>query len=163
MTIRISAARETPIDSRLATAINQPHRKMALDPLDHRLECPLGRMRISGKITEREYDAGVRWRNIYHAWLTSIGAPSPFPSAVDSSADMVQNLLDDSGMDDEACEAFAQSFRAGERVLKNLGPRVFHAVGAVAVYEEPEELGEFEFTARAAKIGLAALADYFGH
>ena len=38
------------------------------------------------------------------------------------------------------------------------GKRVFHAVNSIAVYEEPESLGDQEFTIAAAKIGLTALA-----
>lgn len=60
--------------------------------------------------------------------------------------------------DDEADEAISKAFRAGEKILKALGPRVFHAVAAVVVYEEPEGLGDGELTAYAAKKGLAALA-----
>jgi hypothetical protein len=35
------------------------------------------------------------------------------------------------------------------------------AVNSVCVFEDPEELGDFEFTAAAAKIGLADLARLF--
>ena len=38
------------------------------------------------------------------------------------------------------------------------GKRVFHAVNSIAVYEEPESLGDQQFTYTAAKIGLTALA-----
>lgn len=145
MNIRISATREMP-DARVPVALDQPHRRGAVDPLDPRLECPLGRLRLSGRITEAEYRAGCQWRGIYHRWLSSIGAPDHPPP--DCS--------------DEEAEAIARTFKIGERVLKALGPRVFHAVSAVAVYEEPEELGDFEFTAIAAKKGLTALADVFG-
>jgi hypothetical protein len=51
-----------------------------------------------------------------------------------------------------------RKYMAGVKLLEACGKRVLHAVNAVAVFEEPEELGDFEFTARAAKTGLAALA-----
>ncbi len=168
MNIRISATREIP-DARVFVAFNQPHRRNAFDPLDPRLECPLGRLRLKGRITEAEYQAGCRWRNIYHDWLRSIGAPSPSPAAVDYGAvSDRQELLGSArgaisaATEDERDEAIAKAFKIGEQVLKKLGPRVFHAVSAIAVYEEPEELGDFEFTAKAAKVGLAALAECFG-
>jgi hypothetical protein len=162
LNIRISATRDLP-DARVFVAFDQPHRRGAIDPLDTRHESPLGRLRLSGRLTEREYNAGCRWRNIYFNWLRSIGAPNPHPAAIDYGA-VVNDQEPMSGAvnDDERDEAIAKAFKGGEQVLKKLGPRVFHAVGAVAVYEEPEELGDFQFTARAAKLGLAALAEHFG-
>lgn len=160
MNIRISATREVP-DARVFVAFDQPHRRDSSDPLDPRNECPLGRLRLSNRITDAEYSAGCRWRAIYHSWLSSIGAPNPFPAAVDWGGARVQEPLQ-SNVDDERAEMIAQAFRIGERALKKLGPRVFHAVNAVAVYEQTEDLGDFEFTARAAKKGLAELAEIFG-
>jgi hypothetical protein len=117
---------------------------------------------VNGYITEKEYDAGVRWRSIYYQWLNSIGAPDPHSGKMhleaneSSRADLVVS------MSDERAESVAKSFKMWADVLKRLGPRVFHAVNAIAVYEEPEELGDFKFTAHAAKKGLAALAARFG-
>lgn len=165
MNIRISATRDIP-DARVFVAFGQPHRRGTIDPLDPKHESPLGRLRLSGRITEREFNAGDQWRNIYFGWLRSIGAPNPNPAAIDYGAvrdfdsDSQEVMSDEDS--DERDQAIAQAFRAGEQVLKKLGPRVFHAVGAIAVYEETEELGDFQFTARAAKIGLAALAEHFG-
>lgn len=163
MNIRISATREMA-DARVFVAVDQPHRRDAVDPLDPRLECPLGRLRLSHRISESEYRAGCRWRNIYSNWLHSIGAPNPNPSAIDYGADVHdgQEFMGSGVDDDERDEAIAQAFRAGEQVLKRLGPRAFHAVSAIAVYEETEELGDFQFTARAAQRGFAALAEHFG-
>lgn len=138
-----------------------PHRRGFDDPTDPRLENPLGRLRARGQISEAEYQAGCRWRSIYHRWLMSIGAPNPFPAAIDfCGSSGRQDPLDD-GMTDEQAEEIAKVFRVGERALKKLGPRVFHAVNAIAVYEEPEELGNYECTAKAAKLGLGALAECY--
>lgn len=118
-----------------------------------------------GIISDAEYEAGRRWSVIYRSWLVSIGAPNPFPSAIDygkPNASYQEPMRPiPSELDDERAELIAKSMRVGERTLKKLGPRVFHAVNAVAVYEETEELGDFEFTAKAAKKGLAALAEVF--
>lgn len=120
-------------------------------------------MRIKGLISEVEYQAGIRWRNVYHKWLHSIGAPNPFPAAVDANGSFGrQNPMDDGSIDDELAEAIQRSMRAGEKALKMQGARVFHAVNAVAVYEEPEELGDFDLTSAAAKKGLKALVEVFG-
>lgn len=162
MNIRISATRDIP-DARVFVAFAQPHRRNSFDPLDHRNECPLGRLRLSNKISEAEYQAGCRWRTIYGNWLQSIGAPSPFPASVGiGTGGHTQELLDGSGLDDEMCEMIAKAFKLGTKTLKDIGPRVFHAVNAIAVYEEPEELGDFEYTTKAAKKGLAALSLVFG-
>jgi hypothetical protein len=149
-------------DARVFVAFDQPHRRDALDPLDPKHESPLGRLRLSGRITEREYNAGCQWRSIYFNWLHSIGAPNPNPAAIDYGAVSSEQGPMSAVDDDERDEAIAKAFKGGEAVLKRLGPRAFHAVSAIAVYEEPEELGDFQFTARAAKIGLAALAEHFG-
>lgn len=109
---------------------------------------PLGRLAHAGKITRAEYEAGVRWRSVYLDYLKSIGAPEPYGNS-DESLDSYS---------DELCERLKESHRAGMKILEQCGKRVLHAVNAIAVFEEPEELGDFEFTARAAKVGLAALA-----
>jgi hypothetical protein len=46
-------------------------------------------------------------------------------------------------------------------ILMGEGRRVFHAVIAVATDEDPEELGDFNYTLDAAKVGFAALARAF--
>ena len=112
-------------------------------------ECPLGRLAASGKISKTEYDAGVKWRTVYLGYLQSIGAPEPY-----GSSDRIE-------MSDDDCEHYAKSHKRGCDILNARGKRVFHAVNAIAVYEEPETLGDYEFTSKAAKIGLAALAREF--
>lgn len=122
-------------------------------------ECPLGRLFVGNKITQAEYQAGIRWRTAYLAYLESIGAPHPFPTAIDLDGALITGAAPE--MSDDECELAAKLHRQGIKILKACGTRVLHAVNAVAVYEEPEELGDFEYTAKAAKIGLAALAASF--
>lgn len=112
-------------------------------------ECPLGRLAASGKISKAEYQAGVKWRTVYLGYLQSIGAPQPY-----GASDRID-------LSDEDCEHFAKSHKRGCEILNALGKRVFHAVNAIAVFEEPESLGDLEFTAAAAQRGLAALAQHF--
>ena len=130
----------------------QPHRIDFDHPNDHRAECPLGRLRLRNIISEAEYQAGCRWREIYHNWLRSIYAPDPFGGG--------EQLEPKEQWDDEMCEDIARAAKLGVSILKQQGTRVFHATNAIVVYEEPEELGED--TAMAAKVGLAALARVFG-
>lgn len=108
----------------------------------------LGRLAHEGKISRVEYEAGTRWRSVYLDYLKSIGAPEPFGNSDESLNDFP----------DAWCEELKRKYLEGVRVLETQGKRVLHAVNAVAVFDEPEELGDFEFTVKAAKIGLDALA-----
>jgi hypothetical protein len=128
---------------RLSDAMRE--REPEFSPQDFKTS-PLGRLAHAGRITRAEYEAGVRWRDVYLGYLKSIGAPEPYG----------HESLD--AYSDELCEELKRKYMAGVKLLEACGKRVWHAVNAVAVFEEPEELGDFEFTSKAAKIGLAALA-----
>ena len=159
-----SAERELKFEDRhrIDQARHNPARKTHPDPLEPKLECPLGRLRLKGLISEPEYQAGVSWRHAYFSYLWSIGAPNPFPGS--SGAEFGTTGNPDSRMDqmtDEEAERAAKVYKSGLSILQAKGKRVLHAVNAVAVFEEPEELGDFEYTSKAAKIGLAALAASF--
>ena len=123
---------------RVERASQNPNRRDHWDPLDHKLECPLGRLRAKCIISEAEYEAGVRWRTIFNTYMRTIQEPDEYK--------------------DDACWDAQDAFRRGLKILEAHGNRVYHAVNAIVVYEEPEELGDFEFTSSAAKIGLDALA-----
>lgn len=123
---------------RIERASVNPNRRGFHDPLDARLECSLGRLRVRGIITEIEYQAGVKWRTVYANYLNSIQEP-------------------DEKTDDE-CDIAIKAFERGLRILQGEGKRIFHALNAICVFEEPEELGDFEFTSCAAKKGLFILA-----
>lgn len=126
---------------RSAVANNNSKRRDFGDPLDHRLECALGRARVKNELSEAEYQAGVKWRNVHLAYMRSI--------------------MDPDQLSDDECEKAAISYGRGVKILEREGKRVLHAVNAVAVFDEPEELGDREFTLAAAKIGLQALSISF--
>src|SRR5688572_23926776 len=94
----------------------------------------LGKLRVENRIDEAEFRAGVKWRLAYGDWIKSIQAPDE--------------------MSDEDCEAAKRVYLRGLTILESHDQskpykkrkRVLHAVNAVAVFEEPEELGEFEYT-----------------
>ena len=111
-------------------------------------ECPLAVMRSTKQITEQEYSAGVKWRGVYLSYLRTIGAPTPYGGSIDS-------------VSDADCGLAAYAHRRGMAILMAKGRRVMHATNAVAVYEESQELGDWSFTSRAAKVGLKALAIQF--
>jgi hypothetical protein len=139
-------------------ARHNPFRRGFADPLDPRLECPLGRARARNKITEAEYLAGVKWRDVFLTYLQSIGAPYPFCQSVDGGGVVTG---DPEELSDETCERAAELYKRGVSILMERGRRVYHAVNAVAVYEESEELGDHEQTLRSARIGLSELSKRF--
>ena len=152
---------------RLHTALNNPKRRnqsdlggYSVDPLRHELECPLGRLLLTGKISKEQYGAGVRWRDLSVKYLAAIGAPYPFARSVGEAScttgSEFSDILDE--FYQEQLEDIERAYKRGMKVLIAKGRRVFHAVQSIVVYEEPEELGDFEFTLRAAKVGLSEIA-----
>jgi hypothetical protein len=103
----------------------------------------------SSLFTEAELLAAEKWRNTYLAYMRS---------------------LEDSDISDERCEAAKSDYMRGIKILEAQDlskkpyckrKRVLHAVNAVCVYGEPEELGDRDFILAAAKVGLADLARNF--
>jgi hypothetical protein len=153
---------------RFQTALNNPKRRNLfdkagnqIDPLRPELECTLGRLYLTGEISKQQYEAGVRWRDLSLRYLAAIGAPYPFPQSVgwDTVCTTGQEFADILSPDTwENLESTEKAYKRGVNTLKARGRRVFHAVQSVVVYEEPEELGDFEFTLSALKIGLSEIA-----
>lgn len=111
-------------------------------------ESSLRRLRENRKISEQEYLAGEKWRNVYLAYLQSIGAPAPYGSNPDE-------------ISDQDCEQVALAYKRGVKILEGRGKRVLHAVNSLSVFEDPEELGDFNYTLAAAKVGFSALSTEF--
>ena len=92
--------------------------------------------------------AAEKWRDIYLAYMRSI--------------------IDDETPDDK-CEAAKVAYMRGVEILESQDltkpyckrKRVLHAVNAVCVYGEPDELGHQDYTLAAAKVGLGDLARLF--
>jgi hypothetical protein len=109
----------------------------------------LGRLRYENRITQPEYLAGDKWRKAYLDWIKSIEAPDE--------------------MSDDECEAAKARYLKGLHILEAQDltkpyckrKRVVHAVNSIAVFEDPEELGDFEYTLKAARVGLADLSKSF--
>jgi hypothetical protein len=74
-------ARRAERNEREEFAAKMPHRRGFENPLDERLESPLGRLRVKNQISEAEYQAGNRFREFYLAYLMSIGCPTPYGGA----------------------------------------------------------------------------------
>lgn len=117
---------------------------------DQRNGSLLGRLRFERRITHAEYIAGGKWCKAYLAWIKSIEAPEE--------------------MTQDECVSARKDYEKGLEILEGRTPtqwgyqkrkRVVHAVNSVAVFEDPEELGDFEFTLKAARVGLQDLASQF--
>lgn len=97
-----------------------------------------------GFFTEHELLAAERWRNVYLAYLRTIVEEYPDHVCEDAKSKYMRGL--------EILEAQDLSQRYCKR------KRVVHAVNAVCVYGEPDELGDANFVLSAAKVGFADLA-----
>ena len=60
----------------IAVVLEQPHRRLAREPRDPRLENELGRMFLRGEIDHCQYAAGNRWAGIVARMRRAIDAPS---------------------------------------------------------------------------------------
>lgn len=97
-----------------------------------------------GFFTEHELLAAERWRNVYLTYLRTIVEDYP----------------------DHVCESAKSKYMEGLEILESQDlseryckrKRVVHAVNAVCVYGEPDELGDANFVLSAAKVGFADLA-----
>lgn len=120
-----------------------PHRKPAGDDrLDARLECPLGRLFFRGEITQRLYEAGVRYRTIALDYHRSTDAPEPYGS-------------DDLGpIDDAICFKRKALYKQAKMVLEEVSKFCSRVVDRIAVFEE-EPRCELEIAALI--LGLQAL------
>jgi hypothetical protein len=118
--------------------MHAPHRYLS----DEWNASHIGRLLEKGQLTRAEFETAKIWREIYTDYLMSIGAPGYEPVVP---------------MSDLRCEQVRERVYRGIAELKKVGRRSLHAINALVVYCDPEELGDFEFTVSAAKKGLAHL------
>jgi hypothetical protein len=113
----------------------------------------------SGKITDEEYRAAQRYRNMAFRWLHAIGAPYPFAQACDAEF-TIAGLM--KMPRDSDCARIEHEYKqANSAILGPDGNRrgVATAVRNVVVYEaEPRSEFEFELL----RVGLASLVSHFG-
>lgn len=105
----------------------------------------IGRLLQKNKISQNEFRAGQDWRELYLTYLVAIGAPG---------------WESDKPLSDAKCEQVVGDVRRYcERITCLKGRRALHALNSITVYEDPEELGDFEFTTAAARAALTYLAE----
>lgn len=138
-----------------AIAEGMPHR--AFIPrnlvLDHRAESVLGRRFLNGKITEEQYEAGIRWRDLVGRYCRVIDAPASSPRSPAGA------LVGPSGGgremdDDEAIRIKGAHKAASDHVIDTVGLNALRAVSQCAVYDKTVDSEQLA-------VGLSALASHF--
>lgn len=119
---------------------------------DHTTSCPLARLYSTGQITQQQYNAGVKFSEVYHKYLESIGAPYPFPQAQDGERS--DTGMPDITLSDSECRRRKLAFQEAFDKVEAKGARVRMSVTNIAVYEsKPVDDWDLECL----KIGLSAL------
>lgn len=139
-----------------AIAQTMPHRQEVRAEIRHDplAETKLGRLRLAGRITQPQYEAGDKYREIVLRYRAVISAPR----GEVSMSGVIVGPWGGSGMmdDDEAQRRKDQYNSAFEALESGAGNRAARAVAHVAVYSR------MEFDLTDLKRGLTVLAEHFG-
>jgi hypothetical protein len=148
-------AQRTSIDVK-AVAQTMPHRQEVKPEIRHDplAETKLGRLRLNGWITQPQYEAGDKYREIVLRYRAVIDAPR----GEQSLAGVIVGPWGGSGAldDDEARRRKDQYDAAFEALECGAGNRAARAVAHVAIYNR------IEFVLSDLRNGLTALAEHFG-
>ncbi len=151
----------------LAVVLNQPHRKGASDPKSQLLGYPLGRLRLSGEVTEAQLEAGNVWASLVRSYARMLGVPVGSPKTGSMSGCVSTGFYAWEGETTEIDEDEAQRRRAALRSRYNAchdalaevgnslgqGTMILKACRKICVEEQPpagRELGDL-------RVGLNAL------
>jgi len=146
--------RERGIDPQTVAA-GHPHRKSVAEAVRHdpRAESVMGRLRLNGWITEEQYQAGVKYRDIVMRYRAIIDAPR---EAVSMSGWVVGSWGTAYFLDAEEIERRKSIYMAMYASLEEgAGHHAAKAVTNCAVHERPG------FTPANLKRGLDALIGFF--
>lgn len=148
--------RERGIDPRAIAAL-QPHRRSVPREVMHdpKAESVMGRLRLNGWITEIEYQAGVKYREIVMRYRVVIDAPRA--SEASMSGVIVGPWGGNYELDENEVERRRANYNAAYEWLESTaGNAAARAVAHCAVHERRG------FIIRHLKSGLEALAEHFG-
>lgn len=146
------------VDNKVETA-----EKQALDP---RRGSVLGRLLLDKRITQAQYDAGVKYGEDMARFYSLTG--TPFPSA------RAQNLFAVRGDEGETTEDRARQARSArdkantlrDLMLKvgdiNTGRKVIHTVNEIVIMDVEQARGWTDFMIGLLKRGLNALGKHYG-
>lgn len=127
----------------------QPHRRLAPDPLDPRLENALGRFCVRMKLRPELYDAGQEWAAIVRRWRAAKGCPEPMLRGPQGSG---------LGPSDATVAAWTRLVVEVERELSTHGAAVWFAARGVCIDDIEPTLENEE----AAVVGLLEVAKALG-
>jgi hypothetical protein len=140
-------AKRKPVDVK-EIAQTMPHRREVAPEIRHdpMAETKLGRLRLVGRITVPQYDAGVKYRDIVGRYRAAICAPRGIATPTRGGE-----------MSDEMALDLKQKYDAAFEALEGgAGNRAARAVAHVAVYDRPD------FNMDDLRLGLSTLAAHFG-
>ncbi len=104
----------------------------------------IGGLRRLDRISQVEYEAGVRYGNIMLQYLSSIDAPEPYGGDMGS-------------LSDDLCFGRKMKVAAAKTILREYGPECMRIVDRVTVYDEPTRDDHELELLRAGLRGLAGL------
>lgn len=139
-----------------AIAQTMPHRQEVQPEIRHDplAETKLGRLRLGGWITQPQYEAGDKYREIVRRYRTVIDAPR---GEVSMSGVIVGPWGGSSDLDDDEAQRRKDQYNSAFEALEcGAGNRAARAVAHVAVYNR------VEFVMDDLRRGLTVLAEHFG-
>jgi hypothetical protein len=148
-------ARRKAVDVK-AIAQTMPHRQEVRPEIRHDplAETKLGRLRLAGRITQPQYEAGDKYADIVRRYRAVISAPG---GEVSMAGVIVGPWGGSGAMDDEEATRRKDQYNAAFEALEcGAGNRSARAVAHVAVYNR------LEFDLTDLKRGLTVLAEHFG-
>lgn len=116
----------------------------------------LGRMLLTGRVSQRRHDAGVRWALLVDRYQRLVGLPRPFPAGMDYS--MVARGLSCGGAppDEDQIRAAANDYMVCKTRIAECGLIAERSVMEVCVYDMRCDFAPPLWAA------LDALGDFFG-
>lgn len=129
--------------------------KAASNPL---LGSELGRLRLTGVLTDREMSAGLRYAEIVGRYHRIKGVPQPSVRSVayEQGTARGRSLINDP--DPETVVTISRNFDSARAVLARFGRSMISIVDSITVFEAPIVAGAYG----ALRCGLSALAAHFG-
>lgn len=146
--------REKNTDPKIIS-LTQPHRRgvPADKRHDQRAENPFGRLNLINAVTDAEYDAGIKYRDICLRYRAIISSPNPHPTVVcldgrryGSGAELTAAQI--KTRRDEYMRAF--------EAIEGYGPRV--VIKSVVIFEKELQAGDLPDL----RAGLKGLVKHFG-
>jgi hypothetical protein len=146
--------RERPEDPKII-ALNQPHRASvpADKRHDQRAENPFGRLNLINAVPDIEYDAGIKFRDIYVRYRATIDSPSPYPRAIS-----LDRLLKGprQPIDPEEATRRKTQWRLSLNALGSDREKI--VLNSVLIYEKNLDQGDLQYL----RVGLKNLVAHYG-